>query len=476
VHALRSCDPESWRVPANKSRRADGYRQSDRGCLIERSSGGEVWKKDINSLHNRWVPDENEQPLPLRKLRTFRRYQTKLWCLLALVAVIGFALAAAQYVSKRPMDFRVYYYGARGVADGSRPFYGPTSGMGWPMHYRYPPLFLILFSPIAQLPLGRGAAIWLLLKLVVLALLVPAMWQRFAPPHSRWGLIIPLLIAGPYVIEEFRYGNAQFFVFALTAVALLYAASRPKLAGAALGLAIATKVWPLFFVPYLIARRRSAVALWGLLFAAGLTMLPSIPLGFSRNLSLLREWTQQENSIQLGDEEIWFPSQSLRGVMMRYFTVIDYRRVPDANYPLVHVAAFTSRTVTIAWRIAAAIVYVTFLVFCRSRPAKDDDWLFDAVAFSMLALLEPFTQKYALVVLLWPAMVLGGLGENRRLRICGYCIAAIVLLQPLSPGAMTQRMMQALGLDFFATALLLITTAACLIKSPQPQEGFSGTA
>ena len=53
------------------------------------------------------------------------------------------------------MDFRVYHYGARGVFDGTRPVYGLTSGLGWPMHYRYPPLFLLLFAPLAALPLGE---------------------------------------------------------------------------------------------------------------------------------------------------------------------------------------------------------------------------------------------------------------------------------------------------------------------------------
>src|SRR5256885_14089516 len=69
----------------------------------------------------------------------------------ALIAVL-----AALYVAQHPMDFRVYYFGARGVFDGTRPVYGRTSGLGWPMHYRYPPLFLLLFAPLALLPLAWG--------------------------------------------------------------------------------------------------------------------------------------------------------------------------------------------------------------------------------------------------------------------------------------------------------------------------------
>src|SRR5438309_4216501 len=87
----------------------------------------------------------------------------------ALIAVL-----AALYVARHPMDFRVYYFGARGVFDGTRPVYGRSSGLGWPMHYRYPPLFLLLFAPLAMLPLGWGAALWVLLKIVVLVFVLRA--------------------------------------------------------------------------------------------------------------------------------------------------------------------------------------------------------------------------------------------------------------------------------------------------------------
>src|SRR6478672_5726230 len=142
------------------------------------------------------------------------------------------------------MDFRVYHYGARGVFDGTRPVYGETSGLGWPMHYRYPPLFLLLFAPFAWLPLGTAAALWLILKAAVLTALVAAVYDRRL--FKSW--TIPVLLAAPYVIEDFRYGNAQFFIFALTAACLLLVEKRPLIASVSLALGIAIKVWPLFFI------------------------------------------------------------------------------------------------------------------------------------------------------------------------------------------------------------------------------------
>src|SRR5262245_29726205 len=83
------------------------------------------------------------------------------------------------------MDFRVYHFGARGVFNGTRPVYGLTSGLGWPMHYRYPPLFLLLFAPFALLPLGPAAIVWVVLKVVLLVWLVQQIWRScfsFSPP------------------------------------------------------------------------------------------------------------------------------------------------------------------------------------------------------------------------------------------------------------------------------------------------------
>src|SRR5438094_6455003 len=107
--------------------------------------------------------------------------------------ILTIALAFAYHVAEHPMDFRVYHYGARGVFDGTRPVYGLSSGLGWPMHYRYPPLFLLLFAPFAFLPFNWSAAAWVTVKLIVLGFLVQSMIRRLPP--VAW--LVPLLLAGP---------------------------------------------------------------------------------------------------------------------------------------------------------------------------------------------------------------------------------------------------------------------------------------
>jgi hypothetical protein len=383
----------------------------------------------------------------------------KIWAGIGITAV---AIGFAYYVSAHPMDFRVYHYGARGVFDGTRPVYGPDSGLGWPMHYRYPPLFLLLVAPFAMLPLGWGAGLWVVLKVAVLGLLARA----FSAAHSLApaGLLLAFLFIAPYIVEEFRYGNVQFFVFALAAAGLWMARKRPVLSGASLALAIAIKVWPLFFIPYLAARQDWKVVASALCFAAALTLTPALFFGFGQQMDLMEQWLAQESATQFSDSEIWFPNQSLRGVLMRYLTEVDYSRVPDSNYPQVHVAAIDPAVVRNVWMAAAAAVYAGFLLLAYRRRASSG-WIEHGLAFCLVALLQPFTQKYALAVLLWPAVVAMGLAVRPAARLLLYAATALVLIQPLAAGANAQRLLQVLGVDFAATLLLAAVLMVALAQA-----------
>jgi hypothetical protein len=333
------------------------------------------------------------------------------------------------------------------------------------MHYRYPPPFLFLAKPLALLPLPWGAALFVMLKCGVLALLVRALWKRLGPSSGKAAWLIPLLLAGPYVVEDLRFGNAQSFVFALTGLALLSLAT-PLLAAAALALGISIKVWPLYFVPYLAARRQWRVVGATLAFTAVILLAPALYFGFDGNMGLLSEWAQQEFSTQTSASEIWFPSQSLRGVMMRYLTVIDYSRMPDPNYPPVQVAAISPSTVRTVSLMLVGFLYLGLIAITVRR--KDAALgLTEALAFTGLILLQPFSQKYALVVLLWPAIVAGRLvAQDARARVLIYAAIAAALVQPLMRGAAAQRLLQALGFDFLATALLAAFLLVSILTPP----------
>jgi hypothetical protein len=92
-----------------------------------------------------------------------------------------------------------------------------------------------------------------------------------------------------------------------------------------------------------------------------------------------------------------------------------------------------------------------------NRGREVNEWLDHALAFCLVALLEPFTQKYVMAVLLWPALTAGSLmtrPAQPALRILIYMATVLALVQPLIPGSNAQRLMQVLGLDFVAATLL----------------------
>jgi hypothetical protein len=377
------------------------------------------------------------------------------------IAVVLIAGGLAYHATAEPIDYAVYYHGARGVFEGIRPVYGVWSGMGWPMHYRYPPLFLLLFTPLAMLPMTWGAALWVVMKMAALAGLLQKFREGVLKTAPVW---IVVALAGPYLIEEFRYGNAQFIVTALTAAGLLLVRQQPSLSAGTLALAISLKVWPLFFVPYLAARKDWKVVIWTLGLVIFFAVMPSVYFGFQGNLGLLQEWFSQEFQAQYQNTQAQFPNQSLRGLLTRYLTVIDYTQARDSNYRQVNVAALDPEVVRLLWLILAGTIYMAFL-FVAHRRHKTDGWLDHGLAFSLLPLLQPFTQKYALSVLLWPAMAAGVLVARRRFSIPIFAAATLVMIQPLVPGAAAQRFLQVLGFDVAANALLAGALAAAAIKA-----------
>jgi hypothetical protein len=143
--------------------------------------------------------------------------------------------------------------------------------------------------------------------------------------------------------------------------------------------------------------------------------------------------------------------------------VIDYSQLPDTNYAQVNVATIDPASVRLLWMISAGAVYGLFL-FVSERRRHNDGWIDHGLAFCLLALLQPFTQKYALAVLLWPAVVTAGLLKRTRLRVLIYSATVLVLIQPMAGGASAQRLLQVLGTDFAATLLLTIALAAACSK------------
>jgi hypothetical protein len=363
----------------------------------------------------------------------------------------------------RSSDFMVYYRASRVLIEGHGHLYGPLSGIGWPQYFRYSPLFLLVFLPFALLPYKVAVAVWAALKCATLYLLVRALGRRLDFARTGYWWLLAVLLCGGFVVQELSFGNAQFLIFAMVAASLLWLDEHLRSAVFLLAMAASLKIWPLFFVPYLAARRRTRMALQTLVLIGGLTLLPAAYFGWTGNLRLLREWAAQEwatGSLQVG---MWFPHQSLSGILQRYLTLMDYSTWTDGNYVQLHLLHLSPVYIPWIWALLAASAYLGLLWMARQTVETGKNrapvLVMDSLAFCALPLLEPFAHRIAFVVLLWPAMVAAALLAREGIpspwsKALIYAAATIEAIEALTPGARMQRLFQILGVDFWATCIL----------------------
>jgi hypothetical protein len=179
------------------------------------------------------------------------------------------------------------------------------------------------------------------------------------------------------------------------------------------------------------------------------TFLPGFWLGWTNLYRLLEQWFVQEKRINalLGDR--WYPSQSLRGVMLRYLTRMDYSGLPDQNYPHVNLASLPSWEVRQFWLVLAIVLGLLALIWA-SRCASDGAAY--SILFCFLLIIQPNVRGTIYVALLWPVLYAGVVLTDPKspqfVRWMFMGAAAVAVLRPLVPGAAAQRLAQVLGIDF----------------------------
>ena len=168
---------------------------------------------------------------------------------------------------------------------------------------------------------------------------------------GAWWLYV-LLVCASYVVQEFRGGNVQFFIFALTVAGFFFLEAHPALSGASFALGASIKLLPIFFIPYLWVRGYRQATYMFAIFFAGLMLLPSLYFGFHWNLHLLKSWWTVGLA---GSTSQWAnnPDHSLLGVMNRYFSVIPYSTHFDPNYRNINFANFSPSALRRIWQVSS---------------------------------------------------------------------------------------------------------------------------
>lgn len=385
------------------------------------------------------------------------------WRAFALFGVI--AILASIFVAKN-VDFRVYWLGVTGFFSGTRPAYGPQSGLGFPMEYRYPPVTYVLLWPIGLLPLRAAGFCWMLAEWITAGW---AMWLALRIRRLRFDGLSTLAVLAflcAYLVLAVRYGNVQPFVIAWIFAALILSETRPLASGVLLALAATFKIWPVLFVPWLFPRLRRRAAAWFAVALAFLWCAPFAIFGPHGYWALLREWYLAVGRVGTTYSEFYyFPGQSIRGLLLRWVTPI----APPLDYfPRINILSLDPKTAVHIWMIAAAVLYGVFVIWMIRSDGRIL-WVWDGVAFVLYSMIEPYAVKSGLISLA-PAIITAGClfalrredQTSPRMRwanrlFLGAC--AISFLQAILQYKPWQRYLLSFGMDFWGECLLLAAFA-----------------
>jgi len=231
--------------------------------------------------------------------RVASRRSTRVWTFVAFTAV-GAALLFAgisSYVriTGKGTDYNVFYLAGRTLAERPADLYHFQAPRGPTYTYIYPPLFAVLMSPLAALPLSASALAWFLLNA---ALFLHGAWilsRALASPPRRMELLAWILILGaPFAVENIFLGQVHGLIAYLMVRAFELLRTGRSVGGAVwMAAASAIKLMPAVFGVYFLVRRDwkglASLALAGIAFTA---IPPAVAVGPRPAVELLAEFAE----------------------------------------------------------------------------------------------------------------------------------------------------------------------------------------
>ena len=209
------------------------------------------------------------------------------------------------------------------------------------------------------------------------------------------------------------------------------------------------------------SRRRAVV--W---FGVGLAALWIAPVAiFGPHLygALLRDWYVAMHRVATTYSEFYyFPGQSIRGLLLRWLTPV----APALSYfPRINIASLDPKIAIYLWIIIAGLLYGTFALWMLRSDVRTL-WMWDAVAFVIYSMIEPYAVKSGLISLA-PAVITAGcvfsLVNRSKTKAASGCwanrlfvaAAALSLFQAMLQYKPWQQYLLSFGMDFWGECLLL---------------------
>jgi hypothetical protein len=349
-----------------------------------------------------------------------------------------------------------------------------------------PPIMALLLRPLMSLPPLACALVWFYLKVGMALLALHWTFQLAEEPgrlFPAWAKLLVVFLSLRPIMGDLIHGNINLFILLLV-VGFLAAFHRGRdlAAGLLLALAIACKVTPALFLPYLVWKRA-----WKTLAgcAAGLVLffalVPACFLGWERNARDLHSWVDRMvlPFVVKGEVTSEHQNQSLPGLIFRLtthnpsFATYD----EDDHYvPTEYDNVITWDPAVARWLVKGCMVLFAGLVLwtCRTPPAPRYGWRlaaeFSIVVLGMLLFSER-TWKHHCVTLVLPFGVLCYYlavcrpAPALRWYLIGTLAAVFLLISSTSTGLLpdaTAKLAQVYGAYVWAHFLLLAALAVLL--------------
>ncbi|GIJ69067.1 glycosyltransferase 87 family protein [Virgisporangium ochraceum] len=228
------------------------------------------------------------------------------WTIPAAAAALPIGLLLASAPDQRLKDFLVYH-GAGGEAGDGLNLYAFRTIFDMP--FTYPPFAALVMEPLSRMPLGLAQALWTLATLAAVVALAPV---ALRPVVDRIGLpltVTAILLSSP-MRSHLRFGQVGVFLVLLVALDLV---QRRGPRGWGLGLAIAVKLTPAVYLPWLFVSRKWKRFGGTMAWVAGSTVVGLVLLWPSAGDYLFRS---SRDTTRFGANDI--PgNQSVRGMLLR---------------------------------------------------------------------------------------------------------------------------------------------------------------
>jgi Glycosyltransferase family 87 len=393
---------------------------------------------------------------------------------LVFLSLFALALTLALGVRSNPSDFNVYYQAGQSLFSGRTDLYAANFALGATLDYRYPPLFLLLSTPLWKLPYNFAWVIWYILEFGALlgSVLVVHRVTRISR-HQFLIWTIAFVTIEQYVVFTLRNGNVHSLLICLVFAALWLSRQKQFTAALLLALAISIKPIPLILLPYFVASKQLRLTLMVAVLLVLFNLAPAGYFGFRQNSELLKTWFTKV---------VWDPNDfhelngpvnlSLRGQLRRYLTAVDYSQRAD-RYPPVNALSLAPRVADQIYVWTAGLLLVGATAFSWQRVGASsqvtNEVLQQGLFLCLMIVLLPSSPKDYFLALLWPVVALGGFAFGRSGRAALVCrvlllvAACLSAVLPLLPGRSFQRLLEVIGFDFLIALIISIGLVYAII-------------